>query len=148
MSAMKAKSAKGKAKNGKDKARGVKLNARRASRPMPHFGKPPEALVRTFEGALKDFPMAGRRLTFGSPSAMIDGKMFAGLHNDKMILRLSEQDAAAMPGGKPFEPMPGRAMRGWVVVAPRILGSPRELNAWMEKAMKWTRGMPAKKAKK
>jgi len=119
-----------------------KPKAQRPKRAMLHFGKPPEPLVRTFENALKDFPMVERRLTFGAPSAMIGGKMFAGLHNDKMILRLSEQDAAAMPGAKPFEPMPGRAMRGWVVVPPRILSSTRELNAWMGKAMEWTETMP------
>lgn len=102
---------------------------------MPHFGKPPEALARTFENALKDFPMAQPRKMMGFPSATINGNMFAGLFNDKMILRLSEQDAAEMPGAKPFEPMPGRAMRGWVVVPPRTLNSARELNAWMEKVM-------------
>ena len=128
----KEKSAKPKAKSGKPK------------RAMPHFGKPPEALVRTFENALKDFPMAERRLTFGAPSAMIDGKMFAGLHNDKMILKLSEQDATAMPGAKPFEPMPERAMKGWVVVPPSVLNSPRELNVWMSKAFEHSQTLPKK----
>lgn len=113
-------------------------------RAMPHFGKPPEALARTFENALKDFPMAQPRKMMGFPSATINGNMFAGLFNDKMILRLSEPDAAAMPGAKPFEPMPGRAMRGWVVVPPRILNSARELSAWMEKAFGYARTLPKK----
>lgn len=111
---------------------------------MPKFGKPPEVLVQTFENALKDFPMAQRRLTFGAPSAMIGGKMWAGLHNDKFILRLSEADVEAMPGAKPFEPIPGRGMKGWVVVPPPILNSPRELNVWMTKSFEFAQTLPRK----
>ena len=114
---------------------------------MPHFGKAPEELVRTFENAMKDFPMAQRRLTFGSPSATINGNMFAGLHNDKFILRVSPEESAGMDGAKPFEPMPGRPMKGWVVVPQRVLISASELNAWMEKAMAFAEALPAKKQK-
>ncbi len=114
---------------------------------MPHFGKAPEALVRTFENAMKDFSMAQQRLTFGYPAAYINGNMFAGLHNDKMILRLSPEDAAKLQGAKPFEPMPGRPMKGWVVVPRAVLDSASELNAWMEKALEFTRGLPKKKKK-
>lgn len=88
--------------------------------------------------------MAERRKMMGFPSATIDGKMFAGLFNDKMILRLSESDAAMMPGAKPFEPMPGRAMTGWVVAPMAILNDTRELNAWMEKAVRFTKSVKKK----
>lgn len=86
--------------------------------------------------------MAEQRQMMGFPSGMIDGKMFAGLFNDKMILRLSDADAAAMPDAKPFEPAPGRAMRGWVVVPLHILSSPRELSAWMDKARRHAQTLP------
>ena len=113
-------------------------------RAMPHFGKAPEELVRTFENVMKDFPIAQRRLVFGTPAALVNGNMFTGLHNDKMILRLSPEDAAKMKGAMPFEPMPGRPMKGWVVVPRGMLDDARELNAWMRKAMEWTRAMPPK----
>ncbi len=129
------------------KATSAKPKAK-SKRAMPHFGKAPEALVRTFESAMKDFPMAQQRLTFGYPAAYINGNMFAGLHNENMILRLSPGDAAKMDDAKPFEPMPGRPMKGWVVVPRAVLDSASELNAWMERALEFTRGLPAKKSKK
>jgi TfoX/Sxy family transcriptional regulator of competence genes len=122
----------------------TKAKSQKPKRAMPKFTKASEENVRLFESAMKDFPMAKQRKTFGYPSAFVNGNMFAGLHNDKMILRLSPEDAAQMPEAKPFEPIPGRPMKGWVVVPPRILNSARELNAWMEKAFEFTRAMPSK----
>lgn len=111
---------------------------------MPHFGKSPEPLVRTFENAMKDFPMAQQRKMFGFPAAFINGNMFAGLFNDKMTLRLSPDASASLKGAIPFEIMPGRAMKGWFEVPQKILKSPKELNAWMEKALRFTKTMPEK----
>ncbi len=117
-----------------------------AKRPMPHFAPAPDALVRTFENAMKDFPMAERRKMFGYPAAFVNGNMFTGLHTTRMVLRLPADVAPAMPGAQPFEPLPGRSMTGWYVIPPRILASPGELNGWLEKAFKFTRGLPAKAA--
>lgn len=111
---------------------------------MPHFGKSPEALVRTFENAMKDFPMVQQRKMFGFPAAFINGNMFVGLFNDKMMLRLSPADAAKLDDAVPFEIMPGRSMKGWFEVPQKISSSPKELSAWMRKAMEFTKTMPAK----
>ncbi len=124
-----------------------KSKTQKQKRAMPHFGKAPEELVRTFESAMKNFPMAQRRLTFGFPSATINGNMFAGLHKDDMILRLSPEDAAKMQDAKLFEPMPERTMRGWVVVPRGVLDNARELNAWMGKALEFAKGLPPKNKK-
>ncbi len=131
----------------KAKSQKQKAKSQKPERAMPKFGKAPAELVRVFENTLKYFPMAERRLTFGFPSAYVGGKMFAGLHNDKMILRLSPDDCAQLlaQGALPFEPMPGRAMKGWVTVPRAVLDDARELNRWMEQAMEWTRGMAGKK---
>lgn len=115
---------------------------------MPHFGKSPEALVRTFENAMKDFPMVQQRKMFGFPAAFINGNMFVGLFNDRMMLRLSPADAAKLGDAIPFEIMPGRAMKGWFEIPQMILKSPRELSAWMQKAMEVTKTLPAKAKKK
>ncbi len=131
----------------KEKGKSVKPKAKSKKRVMPHFGKSPEALVRTFENAMKDFPMAQQRKMFGFPAGFINGNMFAGLFNDKMILRLSSSDAAKLPDTKQFEPMPGRAMTGWFVVPPRVVKSATKLSVWMETAFGYTRKLPAKAKK-
>jgi TfoX/Sxy family transcriptional regulator of competence genes len=76
--------------------------------------------------------------------------MFAGLHQEDMILRLGEADRAQLlkrPGAKLFEPMPGRPMREYVVVPPPLLDSETQLNTWLEKALTYTRSLPPKAPK-
>lgn len=122
---------------------------------MPKFEPAPEEMVHTFEGAMKDFPMATQRKMFGYPAAFVNGNMFAGLFQDAMFLRLSDEDRAAFRseyGARLFEPMPGRPMRGYVLVPRFVLKSPKHLSAWMRKAMEFTASLPPKasrsKAKK
>ena len=73
----------------------------------------PDALVRAFENAMKNWPMAERRKMFGYPTAFINAQMFAGLFRDRMFLRLSETDRIkfmAEHATGPFEPVPGRRL--------------------------------------
>lgn len=114
---------------------------------MPKFEPAPEEMVHTFDGAMKDFPMATQRKMFGYPAAFVNGNMFAGLFQDAMFLRLSDEDRAAFRseyGARLFEPMPGRPMRGYVLVPRFVLQSPKQLNAWMRKAMEFTGSLPPK----
>jgi hypothetical protein len=71
---------------------------------------PPE-LIRRFDAAIP----AGveRRKMFGYSAAFLGGRLFAGLHQESVVLRLGPADRAellAVPGAERFEPMPGRAM--------------------------------------
>ncbi|MBI5301218.1 MAG: hypothetical protein HY868_03705 [Chloroflexi bacterium] len=50
----------------------------KAKKPMPKFTKSPDELVKRFENALKDFPMAATRKMFGYPAAFVNGNMFIG----------------------------------------------------------------------
>ena len=86
---------------------------------MPSFEKSPPELVARFEAAADRHPDATRRKMFGYPAAFYNGQMFAGLHQDSLILRLGPDDRAsflALPGSRIFEPMAGRPMREYVVV--------------------------------
>ena len=107
--------------------------------------KSPPQLVETFHGALPDDPLVERRTMFGYPCAFVHGNMFAGLHQDAMVLRLPEAEREAMPGARPFEPMPGRFMREYVVVPSVILASGTELKAWAGKALAYAASLPRKK---
>ena len=118
-----------------------------SKRAMPAFTKAPEEMVRTFEHAMKDFPMVTPRKMFGYPAAFINGNMFAGLFQERMFLRLSDEDRAAIRkeyGAPLFEPMPGRPMRGYVEVPRYVLKSPRLLRTWLTKGMEYTKTLPAK----
>ena len=119
---------------------------------MPKFTPAPAALVSVFESTLKDFPMAERRKMFGYPAAFVDGKMFAGLFQNHMMLRLPEAERDRFIADfktRLFEVMPGRPMKEYGLVPPALLESPAALKRWMGKALAYTQSLPPKvKARK
>ena len=56
--------------------------------------KAPESLVSLFHASLPDDPRVEHRKMFGYPAAFTDGHLFAGLHQEDLILRLTESDRA------------------------------------------------------
>src|SRR5579864_1983826 len=105
---------------------------------MPKWKPAPEELVRVFEQAIRSIPDAQPKKMFGYPAAFIDGQLFAGLHQDSMIMRLSADDRTAFlkqKGSGIFEPMPGRPMREYVVVPPSVLESGDQLAHWLTRAL-------------
>jgi TfoX/Sxy family transcriptional regulator of competence genes len=110
----------------------------------------PQELVAIFLEAVKYLPEAETRKMFGYPCAFVNGQMFTGLHQDNMILRLSEADRAAfraLDGAHPFEPMPGRPMREYSVVPDSMLHNLPELDAWLAKSFKYAKSLPPKEKK-
>jgi hypothetical protein len=79
--------------------------------------KSPPELVQRFEKVAASLGTERRKM-FGYPASFVHGNMFAGLHEDRFVLRLGEEHLAeAMrAGARAFEPMPGRPMKGWCVV--------------------------------
>jgi len=65
-----------------------------------------------------DAAVRSRKL-FGQPAAFVNGKLFFGVFGEELFVRLSAQDLAkttAAEGFRPFEPMPGRPMRGYLIL--------------------------------
>ena len=118
---------------------------------MPRWKPAPKDLGSAFErvaGALTDVEV---RKMFGYPAAFLGGNMFTGLHEDRMILRLSEENRAIVlreKGARIFEPMPGRPMREYVVVPESFLASPPKLTEWLNRAQAYARTLPRKTAKR
>lgn len=116
----------------------------------PHqvkFEKPDPAMVAYFD-SMAPISKKGveRRQMFGFPCCFVNGNMFMGLHNNNMILRLSEIDRASLSslGGKPFEPMPGRIMKEYVLVPDDLLRT-ANLAAWIERSLAFASRLPVKK---
>ena len=84
---------------------------------------------------------------FGYPCAFVNGHMFAGLHQENLIVRLDERGRGALlavPGAETFEPLPGRVMREYIVVPPRIVGNDVALREWIERAFAFAISLPIK----
>lgn len=119
-------------------------------RKMPSFSKPPVELAAAFSKALDRLPGAQRRQMFGQPAAFANGQMFTGLFGSNWFIRVAD-DAAnellAMKGGGAFEVMPGRPMKGYVLLPESITARPDALAAWLEKSFAYASALPPKKGK-
>jgi TfoX/Sxy family transcriptional regulator of competence genes len=112
--------------------------------------KPPAELVALFDAICPRGDRIERRLVFGFPAACVNGHMFIGLHEEKLVLRLADaarHELLKLPAAKVFEPMPGRPMREYVVAPALVLADPAALTKWARRALEYVSALPAKKAK-
>jgi TfoX/Sxy family transcriptional regulator of competence genes len=112
--------------------------------------KPPAELVDLFLSLGPDDPGVEVRRMFGTPCFFYGGNMFAGVHQENLIVRLPDDDRAALlalPEAQPFEPMPGRPMREYACVPPAMLDDRAALEAWLARSLTYARTLPPKQKK-
>jgi TfoX/Sxy family transcriptional regulator of competence genes len=116
---------------------------------MPAFTKPAEKTVKVFQEATANLAGAEPRTMFGYPSVFLNGNMLACIFQDRIMVRLSEEDRAeaAKIGGKPFEPSPGRAMKEYVELPPQVVSSAAGLRPWLDRGRTFVATLPKKKKK-
>src|SRR5438552_4135910 len=113
---------------------------------MPRLRPAPEKWVRAFDEAMPAFQGAQRRTMFGYACVFVGGNMAAGLHEQGLILRLPEplRERLVAAGGTPFQPMPGRIMREYVVAADDLAERPAEVRWWLEQSLSYVAALPPK----
>lgn len=93
-----------------------------------------------------------RRVMFGAPTFFVNGNMFAGVHEDTIILRLSEIDLKEIYGRfkdvKPFTPMGNHIMKEYAAVSESFVEKPVMLKQWLDKSYKYASSLPPKAAKR
>jgi hypothetical protein len=117
---------------------------------MPKFVKSSPDLVARFGAALERHaaPDVVVKPMFGCQCAWIGGNMLTGLFAEDWWVRVAEPDRdalLALPGAHPFEPMPGRAMGRYVVLPADVAAIDASLDAWLAKAIEFTRMLPPKR---
>jgi TfoX/Sxy family transcriptional regulator of competence genes len=120
-------------------------------KPKTRWKPAPAELVKAFEASLRAVPAARQRKMFGYPAAFVNGRLFAGLFEDRMILKLPAESRSALlklPGAARFEPLPGRTMVEFIVVPPSLVKSHARLKPWLESAYAYVSAMPPKVKKK
>ena len=119
---------------------------------MSPWDKPNEKLVKLLDETVAnlefDKPVDYRPM-FGCPAYFTGGNLFAGVWQQTMMLRLSEDDRAevAAAGGVPFEPMPGRTMKEYVALPPDMMADPDVAAMWVGKAAAYAASLPPKEKK-
>jgi len=87
---------------------------------------------------------------FGYPCAFVNRNMFAGLFGEEMFLRLTAAERAKMmknQGAKPFEPMPGRVMKEYIIVPSGLLGNSPGLKRLIARSMQFAKTLKPKMKK-
>jgi hypothetical protein len=110
---------------------------------------PPEVLA-TFERVFPDDPRAERRLMFGYPSGFVNGNMWGGVFATSLVLRLPAGDRQRLVErrqAEPFEPMPGRPMKEYVLLAPHVVQDADAVRPWVQRAFDHVAAMPPKAPK-
>ncbi|HLY67549.1 MAG TPA: TfoX/Sxy family protein [Chloroflexota bacterium] len=111
--------------------------------------KSPPDLIALFDEVCPTAAGVERRKMFGYPAVFTNGHMFAGLHGANVVLRLPDEPLAEFmaQGGTPFEPMPGRAMKGYAVAPEELLRDKPALSRWLERSFESAAKLPPKEKK-
>jgi TfoX/Sxy family transcriptional regulator of competence genes len=111
------------------------------------FEKPNPEMIHIFDSVAPGREHGTKtRKMFGNPCSFVNGNMFMGIHNNRIILRLSEADREKFVklGGRIFEPMPGRFMKEYVVV-PKEMKTSTELGPWVMNSLSYASSLPPKR---
>jgi hypothetical protein len=111
----------------------------------------PAPLIAAFDAAITGFAGIERKKMFGYPAAFVNGRLFTGLFQESMIIKLPEtlrQELLALRGAAPFEPVPGRVMREFVVVPRTLVAAPATLRPWLRWSYTYVKSLAPKTSKK
>jgi len=105
-----------------------------------------------FRDALPKDPRIETLMMFGGLAAKVNGNFLGGTFGRSVMLLLSESDreeALALEGAEPFDPMGNGAKRSDKVQMPEaLMEEPLELRAWVKRAFDYAASLPPKAKKK
>ncbi len=126
----------------------------RAAMPSPEkagWEKSSPGLVALFDDLSPAGPGIAQKKMFGWPCCFLNGNLFAGLHKENILFRLSPVDLKAflaLQGAAEFEPMPGRKMTGYGILSTPLDRDRRMLAHWISRSLEFARLLPPKESKK
>jgi TfoX/Sxy family transcriptional regulator of competence genes len=111
--------------------------------------KPSQEAKESFLALVPDDPVVTTKPMFGNLAAFVNGNMFTGLFGEGLFVRLSEEDLAEARkrGAQDFEPMPGRAMKGYVLVPGSWREQPEAARGWIDRSLAWAATLPPREPK-
>lgn len=105
-----------------------------------------ESLARRIRDALVPRRGIVEKKMFGGVGFLLNGRMCVGIWKTSLIARLGPVQAAAAledPDVVEFD-VTGRPMKGWIMVQPEGLDTDEQLSHWIQRAVEFVQGLPAK----
>jgi TfoX/Sxy family transcriptional regulator of competence genes len=110
-----------------------------------------QTLIELLENTVIDYP-CDRRFMFGSPTFFVNDNMFAGVHQNTVILKLADKDRAelyaAHPGAGPFTPMPNRPMKEYAALPESLVRNKSVFDSLVKRSYEYTKTLPPKPPKR
>jgi TfoX/Sxy family transcriptional regulator of competence genes len=104
------------------------------------------ARVRTM---LKERPALAEKRMFGGLAYMSQGKMFAGILNSDLVVRVGPEandTALKEPYTRPMD-FTGRPMKGYIYVNSDCVKTPAQLRKWLTRGLTFVARLPSTKRK-
>jgi len=105
-----------------------------------------EALAARIRQRLARRKNVEEKKMFGGVGFLLNGNLLVGVWKDSLIVRLGPDEgdeALKEPHVSEFD-ITGRAMKGWVMVAPEGVEADDELSGWVQRAVKFVGRLAAK----
>jgi TfoX/Sxy family transcriptional regulator of competence genes len=117
---------------------------------MSSMPKPSAEAREAFEGLVPEHPAVTVRPMFGNVSAFVNGNMFTGLFGEDLFVRVPDANREELlaEGGADFSPMPGRPMRGYVMLPAGWRDRPEPTRRWIDRSLEFAATLPPKEARK
>ena len=100
---------------------------------------------------MADFPVDYRPM-FGCPTWFYNGNMFASVHGDRIMIRLSKNDQLEMMKQfdlvQPFVAVNGRTMKDYIMFPACLFSKTDELKPWFAKGFDHMTTLPLKEKKR
>jgi TfoX/Sxy family transcriptional regulator of competence genes len=113
--------------------------------------KPSQELEDIIEHAVKEYDCTMKKM-FGSKMYFVNNNMWTGVHQESLIVRMSEEDRGEIlrtyPEVSMFEPMAGRIMTEYVQLPDSFIRDEGKRVEWIEKSYGFVASLPPKKPKK
>jgi TfoX/Sxy family transcriptional regulator of competence genes len=105
-------------------------------------------LAERIRSALKEHPTIVEKKMFGGVGFIFNGNLVCGVQGDDLIVRVGVQNneaALSQPHVRPFMPIPGKPMAGWILVAPEGIPTDQDLEKWVRTGYRYAYSLPEKK---
>ena len=105
-----------------------------------------EALAERIRRGLARKRGVEEKKMFGGVGFLLNGNLLVGVWKDSLIVRLGPEageEALKEAHVSEFD-ITGRAMKGWVLVAPEGVEADDQLKGWLQRAVKFVGKLPAK----
>lgn len=104
-----------------------------------------EGLAERVTDLTQQLPDLSEKRMFGGWGLMWQGNLLVGVIGDDLVVRVGPDayEDALRAGGREFD-FTGRPMKGWVMVPADAVAEEPELAAWIDRATRFVKTLPAK----